>query len=67
MKLTEKQKDALLLLNEEKSISTNKLHKNTMNSLYFKGLVRLPIYANGDFWELTDKGYEEIEKIIKNE
>jgi hypothetical protein len=62
MRLTEKQKDALQLLKEEKSLSKNgcKIHNNVMNSLYFKGLVRLPRYANGEFWELTDDGLEYI-------
>ena len=58
MKLSKKQKQAIDLLKEEKSIciDDNRLHKNTMNSLYFKGLVRFPKYENGEFWELTDKG-----------
>lgn len=50
--------DALILLKEERSIckSDYRVHNNTMNSLYIKGLVKLPLYANGEFWELTDKG-----------
>jgi hypothetical protein len=62
MKLTEKQKDALLLLKEEKSLSKDgcKIHNNAMNALYFKGLVRLPRYANGEFWEITDAGLDAL-------
>jgi hypothetical protein len=57
-KLTKNQKNALCILAEEKSLSKNncKLHNNTMNSLYSKGLVRLSRYANGEFWEITDSG-----------
>lgn len=64
MKLSIKQKEALELIKEEKSISvsSSKVHKNTMNSLYFKELVRLPRYANGEFWELTNKGLEQVNK-----
>ena len=52
MKLTEKQKDALLLLKEERVFSktASKIHNNVMNALYSKGLVKLSLYANGDFW-----------------
>jgi hypothetical protein len=66
MKITDKQKEALLLLKEDKSISldSNRVHKNTMNALALKGMVKLTRYANGEFWELTDKGYEENEKIL---
>ena len=60
MKLTNKQIEALNIIKEEKVIAKDdhRLHNNTMNGLYFKGLVRLPRYANGEFWELTDKGLE---------
>ncbi len=63
MKLTNKQIEALSILREEKSIPKDdpRLHNNTMNALYFKGLVQLPRYANGEFWELTDKGLECFE------
>jgi hypothetical protein len=62
MKLTVKQKDALQTLKEEKSISKDgcKIHNNIMNALYFKGLVRLPRYANGEFWEITDAGLDAL-------
>jgi predicted transcriptional regulator len=61
-KITDNQKNALSLLNEVKSVSldSNRLHKNTMNGLSFKGLVKLTRYANGEFWELTDKGTDLI-------
>lgn len=67
MELTDKQKDALLLLKEEKKFSFDgcKVHKNVMNSLYFKNLVKTSRYANGEFWEITDKGLEEVD-IINN-
>jgi hypothetical protein len=67
MKLTDKQKEALLLLKEEKSFSldSSKVHKNTMNALYFKSLVKTSRYANGEFWEITDKGLDEVD-IINN-
>ena len=60
MKLTEKQKDALQTLKEEKSISKDgyKILNNIMNALYFKGLVRLARYTNCEFWEITDAGLE---------
>lgn len=62
MKLTEKQIDALRKLEEEKSISKDgcEIHNNVMNALYFKGLVRLPMYANGEFWEITDAGLDAL-------
>lgn len=49
--MTDKQKEALEILREERSLpmDTCKVHKNTMNSLSLKGLVRLPRYANGNF------------------
>ena len=63
MKLTAKQKDALLTIKQEKSLSKNncKINNNIMNSLYSKGLVRLPRYANGEFWEITDLGLEAFD------
>lgn len=63
MKLTIKQKDALQILKEEKSLPKNssKLHTNVMNALYFKGLVQLTRYANGELWEMTDAGYNALE------
>lgn len=66
MKLTEKQNEALVVLHDDKSlpINNNKVNKKTMNSLYFKGLVKLPRYANGEFWELTDKGLNYINHKI---
>lgn len=64
MKLTEKQKDALRTLREEKSLAKDacKIHNNIMNALYFKGLVKLIPYTNGEFWEITDKGLDELDK-----
>jgi len=62
MKLTEKQKDALMILKEDESISKEncKIHNNIMNALYFKGLVQLSRYANGEFWEMTDVGLDAV-------
>jgi hypothetical protein len=56
--MTDKQKEALEILKEEKAlpIDSCKVNKNTINSLYFKGLVKSTRYANGVFLELTDKG-----------
>ena len=64
MKLTNKQIEALLILREENQISKDdyRLHNNTMNALHVKDLVQLPRYANGEFWELTDKGIQIIEE-----
>lgn len=57
MKLTNKQTEALNIIKEEKSISKDdsRVHKNTMNSLYFKGLIELRRFANGEFWEMGSK------------
>jgi hypothetical protein len=65
LNLTTNQIESLNILNEEKSIPMNssKVNKNTMNSLYFKGLIRCPKYANGFFWEMTDKGLDYLESI----
>ena len=67
MKLTEKQKDALLLLKEERVFSKtgSKIHNNVMNALYSKDLVKLTLYANGEFWEISDAGSDIIEKLSK--
>lgn len=56
MKLTEKQKEALLLLKEEKSISKDRFNYSVMYALYLKNLVILTRCANGEFWNLTDEG-----------
>ena len=63
MKLTSNQLYALKALKMERSISKYgcSISNKTMNSLYNKGLVRLPLYANGEFWEITDAGEKEIE------
>ena len=59
---TNKQKEALYIIQEEGSISKHKIHNNTMNALFKKDLVRLSRYANGEFWELTDEGFKFIAK-----
>lgn len=67
MKLTEKQKDALFLLKDERVFSKTrcKVHNNIMNALYSKGLVKLTLYSNGEFWEISDAGSDIIEKLSK--
>jgi len=57
-KLTNKQIDTLCFLREEKLVSKDdhRLHNNTMNGLYFKGLVELISSADGEFWKLTNGG-----------
>jgi len=67
MKLTLNQQNALYILNEERIIElgSKKVNSNTMNSLSYKKLITLRSYANGEFWELTDKGIDEIEFINK--
>lgn len=60
MELTDKQKNALYTLKEEKSLSKDgcKIHNNIMNALYLKKLVRLSRYANGEFWEISNLGLD---------
>lgn len=67
MKLTEKQKDALFLLKDERVFSktSSKIHNNITNALYSTGLVKLSLYANGEFWEISDAGSDIIEKLSK--
>ena len=64
-KLTQKQIDTLCNLHEDKSwpIDTLKAHKNTLNALYFKGCVKLVNYANGEHWEMTDRGCDELNAV----
>lgn len=65
MNLNEIQIEALQILNEERSIPKNssKVSITTMNFLLEKELVRLPRYANGEFWELSDKGNDVIKML----
>jgi len=62
MKLTKKQIEALELLHEKKTLPLSgcEVHKNVMNSLYFKNMVKINRCANGEFWQLTDSGIEII-------
>lgn len=48
-----------MTIGDNKESSSHEINGKT-NSLYFKGLVKLPRYANGEFWELTDKGLNYI-------
>jgi len=65
--LTEKQIEALLLLDEEKSIGLNscKVSGRVISNLSSKKLVNLENYANGEFWKMTDKGIEVI-RLLKS-
>ncbi len=56
--LTYNEQDALLILKDEMSIPlySTKVNLKTMNSLVYKGFVKLSKYGSGDFWELTDYG-----------
>lgn len=60
--ITINQKDVLKLVFQERSISldSGRIHKNTGNSLSLKGMLKLNQYANGYFWEITDKGIDAI-------
>jgi len=62
--LTKQQLSTLVELSEDKAWehNTTKAHKNTLNSLYTKGLIKSVNYANGEFWEMTDKGLDAINK-----
>ncbi len=62
MKLTIKQKDALQTLKNEKTIEvgSSKVNNRTMYALYVRKLIKCPRYANGEFWEMTDAGYEAL-------
>ena len=63
--LTEHQIDKLLWLSEELSwqVGTTKTDTKTMNILIEKGYVTTNRYANGEFWQLTDKGIEQTKRI----
>ena len=62
MKLTPSQKGALQVMSMGTCLQVGDtiVHGRTMYSLYVKGLVRCPRYANGEFWELTDAGLEQV-------
>lgn len=62
MNLTPAQKGALQVMSMETclQVGDNTVDTRVMNNLYDKELVRCPRYANGEFWELTDKGLEQI-------
>lgn len=67
MKLNTKQIDALMYLYDEHSLEVGdgKVNERTMYALYTRGLIKCPRYANGEFWEITDKGIEEL-KLVRN-
>jgi hypothetical protein len=62
MKLTPQQKGALQVMSMGTclQVGDNIVDARVMNNLFDKGLVKYPRYANGEFWELTDKGLEQI-------
>ena len=62
MKLTIKQKDALQTLKDEKTIEvgSSRVNGRTMHALSVRKLIKCPRYANGEFWEMTDAGYEVL-------
>lgn len=64
-KINDNQLNALSIVLEEKSVpkGTDRAHGNVFNALYQKGLIRCPRYANGEFWEATDKGSKLIERL----
>ncbi|MBK7362837.1 MAG: hypothetical protein IPJ01_11115 [Micavibrio sp.] len=68
MKLSKNQLNTIFDLHQDKSWGhdTIKANKNTLNSLYFKGLIKSVRYANGNFWEMTDKGNELIKWLNQN-
>ena len=62
MKLTTKQKDALQTFTADVSlvVGCSKVNSRTMYALYVRKLIKCPRYANGEFWEMTDAGYEAL-------
>ncbi len=65
MKLTQKQIDTLVNLHEDKSwsLDTPKANRRVLNNLYDKELITTRRYANGEFWEMTDKGIDELDAV----
>ena len=63
--LTPHQVDVLLYLSQELTwrLGTSKADTKTMNALVEMGLVRVNKYANGDFWQMTDNGIIESDKL----
>jgi hypothetical protein len=65
MKLTTTQIDVLTYLRDDHplKVGDGKVNERTMYALYTRGLIKCPRYANGEFWELTHKGLDEIDSI----
>lgn len=61
-KLTQHQIDVLVDLNESTTYK-NTRETRTLNILAFRGLVKSFSYANGEFWEITDKGVDELNAV----
>lgn len=62
MKITNEQKEALRHIHEQRCMHEDDttIHGNRMNTLQYNGLVTKWNYANGSFYELTDKGLYAI-------
>ncbi len=58
--LTEKQKDALQWIYNDGFVEEGDIHKNTLNSLYKKGLIAYFPCAHLTAIQLTDKGLTEL-------
>lgn len=68
IKLTENQFVSLKILKTEQPLPlyNDKVSKNTMNSLYFKGLVKVIELANRKFWIVSQEGLNYL-KLISNQ
>jgi len=68
-RLTDEEIVNLMTLKDEITIQlgSSKISNSRMNSLREKGFVNYTNYANGKFWELTDKGIKKIEELLKKE
>tara|TARA_R110000850_G_scaffold276536_1_gene418870 strand:- start:46 stop:237 length:192 start_codon:yes stop_codon:yes gene_type:complete len=62
MKITNNQKDALQRIHNEGYLDETDtlVHKNTIHSLYGKGLIANFNYRNFTMWQLTDKGLKKV-------
>ena len=60
--MTQNEADALRLCEEEGSlrIDGKKIHGNTLNSLLRKKYITSRLYANGEFFEITNDGISAL-------
>lgn len=65
VKLSKHQINTLNNLCEERCwrVGTTKADGRTMHALYGRGLVKIVRYFNGEFWEMTDKGFDELDRV----